>query len=145
VSDGMVLTNVRLSLAEHRAAKRRAVELGVPLAELLRQGLLLVLRDEGAGAPMAREEAPPYGSGLPAEPVLHERTAASDLSAGRKARLAVLARTAGALRGYDTWTRELGEMRVEPPRDTAWAGRTEEEPRGRSGRHSAPAGGGDLE
>lgn len=89
-----ILTNVRLTPAEHRAAKQRAAEWGVPLAEVLRRGLRAVLAEGGAsvgagesgGAYRARPNAAPPPGGGPRSP------------GEERERLAVLARTAGALR-----------------------------------------------
>ncbi|HVB09084.1 MAG TPA: hypothetical protein VNM16_01815 [Bacillota bacterium] len=95
----MILTNVRLTIEEHQAAKRLAVELGVPLSELLRRGLQLVLKE--SGSEQLRERAEVYATS----------------AMTREERLRVLEETEGALRWYDTWQTELQQQRAEAWRD----------------------------
>ena len=100
-----ILTNVRLTPAEHRAAKQRAAEWGVSLAEVLRRGLRGVLAEGGASVG-AGESAGPYRA-QPAPPGRGSRSPGSPGSPGSPdeegERLAVLARTAGALRADQAW------------------------------------------
>jgi len=110
----MVLTNVRLTVGEHRAAKRRALELGLPLAELLRRGLLLVLEGGGQAAPEAREEAPAYVRRNSGAVVAVRDGDAGQTHADATARLEALKRTAGALRSRTHWLRDLEDMRARP-------------------------------
>ncbi len=121
-----VLTNVRLTVAEHRAAKRRALELGVPLAELLRRGLLQALG--GGTGQEAREEPSAFRTQPPGERWQRPDACPAAVGPGqapmgasdRQDRLERLGRTAGALRGYDMWMDELDGLRGQPPRDLAW-------------------------
>lgn len=99
--EDMILTNVRLSPAEHRAAKRAALDLGIPLAELLRRGLRLVLAEHGAGVLGLQEERAMYQATEPP----------------RADRLRILAETAGALCRYREWPQELSELRADAWRD----------------------------
>lgn len=99
--DDMILTNVRLAPAEHQAAKRRAVDLGIPLSELLRRGLQLALADSGPAAGQVQE--------------CHVTYAPERMS--REERLRVLAETAGAVKSYDDWEQELRDLRAASWRD----------------------------
>jgi hypothetical protein len=100
---------------------RRALDLGIPLSEFLRRGLVLALSEGQSQRMEAREDAKPY----PADRVKNESrddpVTAPTVDGPRE----VLARTAGALRHYGTWMAELDALRGQPPRAPWWTGRVD--------------------
>jgi hypothetical protein len=106
----LVLTNVRLTADEHRAAKQRALEEGVSLAELLRRALLVALSPDRAREGDASHAAHGVGTAVgrrpqPGPPAAEEGTAA---------RLQLLQRTGGIFRDQTAWLEELEAIRDAP-------------------------------
>ncbi len=116
----MILTNVRLTPEEHRAAKQRALELGVPLSELLRHGLLRALADVPGALPAQAREAPVTYQARGRTP--DTRPAPPPAVANLAERLAILDRTAGALKQAHDLAEGLGARRREPLRHPSWTG-----------------------
>lgn len=106
----MILTNVRLTADEHRAAKQRALEEGVSLAELLRRALLEVLSPNRAREGDASYATHGVGTAVGRRPYPGPPTAEE----GTTARLQVLQRTGGMFRGQTGWLEELEAIRAAP-------------------------------